>query len=67
MFGLVVRILLALAGSIATWFVAKDALNFSTVQMTVAVLLFVAGVGILAFWPSQWFSRSGRRRPADSP
>ena len=55
MFGLIVRILLGLAGVLASCFVARDALNFSTVQMTIAVLLFVAAVGALAFWPTRWF------------
>ncbi len=51
MLGLVIRILLVLAGLIASWFVARDALNFEITQMVVAVFLFTLAVAIAAFWP----------------
>lgn len=54
MLGFLVRFLLLVAGSIASWLVARDATNFSAVQMTVAVLLFVLFVFVLAFWPARW-------------
>lgn len=50
MFGWVLRILLVIAGFIASWFVARDALNFATVQMIIAVILFALMVIIAAFW-----------------
>lgn len=55
----IVRGLLVISGSIASWFVASDALNFAVVQMVIAVLLFTALVAIAAFWPSlkSWFKR----------
>ena len=54
-----VRILLVISGSIGSWFVARDALNFAIVQMVIAVLLFTIMVLIAAFWPNikKWFKR----------
>lgn len=51
MIGVIVRVLMILAGSITSFFVAKDELQFDIVQMIVAVILFTVFVGILAFWP----------------
>jgi len=59
MLGLIVRALLILAATIAGWLVAADAPNFGTVQMVIAVLLFVAFIFVLAFWPLDWFARVG--------
>lgn len=50
MLGLIVRILMVVAGSITSWFVARDALDFSIIQMVVAVSLFTFVVMIAAFW-----------------
>jgi hypothetical protein len=50
----IVRILLLVATPIAAWFVARDATNFSIVQMLVSILLLVGFVGALAFWPARW-------------
>lgn len=50
MLGWIVRILMVVAGSITSWFVARDALNFNIIQMVVAVLLFTFAVLIVAFW-----------------
>lgn len=51
MIGWLSRILLVVSGFIASLFVARDALNFGLVQMTIAVLLFTLFVAFLAFWP----------------
>lgn len=50
MLGWIVRMLLVLAGSITSWFVARDALNFTIIQMVVTVFLFTISVIIVAFW-----------------
>jgi hypothetical protein len=49
--GLIARFLMALAAPLAALFVTHDAANFGVVQMIVAVLLFTAFAGVLAFWP----------------
>lgn len=53
------RLLLVISGSIASWFVARDALNFPIVQMVIAVVLFTLLIGIIAFWPElkNWLQR----------
>lgn len=53
----IVRLLLVISGSIASWFVARDALNFAVVQMVIAVLLFTVVIFIAAFWSTikNWF------------
>ena len=48
----VVRIVFAMAGLIAGWFVARDATNFGIVQMAVSLLLITLFVAAAAFWPS---------------
>jgi len=55
--GLLVRLLLFVAGAIASWFVSKDAVNFISVQITVALLLFLAFAAVLAFWPTAWIKK----------
>jgi len=55
--GLLVRLLLFVAGAIAGWFVAKDAINFISVQITAALLLFLAFAALLAFWPTEWIKK----------
>ncbi|EHL30061.1 hypothetical protein [Legionella drancourtii] len=59
MLGWIVRLLLVMSGSIASWFVARDALNFAVVQMVIAVLLFTLVIAIAAFWSTlkNWFKR----------
>ena len=54
MLGWIVRGALILAGLITSWFVSKDAVNFTVIQMTVTVLLIIAIVLAAAFWPSRW-------------
>ncbi len=66
MFSWIARALLILAGIVASWFWAKDALNFGVIQMIVAVLLFMLVIFVLAFWPPSWtakLNRLLRRRP----
>jgi hypothetical protein len=58
MFGILARALLIVAGAIAGWLVTDDAVNFSAVQMTVALVLFGLLVLVVAFWP--W---PGARKP----
>ena len=48
----VVRMLLLLAGVITSWFVAREADNFSVIQGVVAMLLIAAFVFLAAYWPS---------------
>ncbi len=47
--GLIARLLLIAGGLIASWFVARDALNLPVVSVVVAMLLFVGLVALLAF------------------
>jgi hypothetical protein len=49
----IVRIFFALAAPIAALFVARDALNFDLIQTFVAVILIVAFIAIVAFWPKR--------------
>lgn len=65
MLGWVVRGLLIVAGVMTSWLVTKDAPNFGAIQMTVAVLLLILMLFVLAFWPASWtdrFNRLTRRR-----
>lgn len=48
---LIVRLFLVLAAPITALFVHRDALNFSVIQMIVAIVLFVMLVAAVAFWP----------------
>ncbi len=50
---LIVRLFLVLAAPITALFVSRDALNFSVIQVMVAVALFVVLVAALAFWPKR--------------
>lgn len=50
MVGWIARILLLVAGSITSWFVARDAYNFDTIQLLIAIFLFMLIVFIAAFW-----------------
>jgi hypothetical protein len=49
----IVRILFALAAPIAALVVSRDALNFDLIQTLVAVILIVALVAVVAFWPKR--------------
>ena len=63
MLGWIVRILFAMAGGIASWFVARDALKFPIIQMIVAVILYTIIIFIIAFWPTltAWFKRMRKK------
>lgn len=57
-----IRILLVIAGFIASIFIGREELHFDVVQMVVGVLLFTLLVFVLAFWGDlrRWFR--GRRK-----
>ena len=42
--------IMIVAGVIAAWFVARDAVNFSIVQMVVGITLTTALVALAAVW-----------------
>jgi len=46
--------LLAIAGTIAAWFVARDAPNFELVQGAVATIVLALIIAVFAFWPKIW-------------
>jgi hypothetical protein len=50
MFNWVVRALLFIAAIIASWFVARDAVNFGIIQLVVALFLITGLVAVAAFW-----------------
>lgn len=66
MFGWLARIVLAVAGVIAGWFVAREAQNFSLIQMSIALLLITIMVAGAAFGPTilTWFRNW--TKPGDS-
>jgi hypothetical protein len=45
-----IRPILLLAAVIAGWLVAKDAPNFTVIQMVVAIFLLTVVIGLAAFW-----------------
>jgi hypothetical protein len=55
-----VRLLLIVAGSVTSWFVAKDAPGFGVIQMMVATLLLALVIAVIAFWPARWTHRLDR-------
>lgn len=59
MLGLIVRLLMVIAGSITSWFVSADALNFDVIQMVIAVLVFTIIIFVIAFWSNivGWYRR----------
>jgi type II secretory pathway component PulJ len=57
----IVRGLLIAAGSVTSWFVAKDAPGFGVVQMMVATLLLALIIAVIAFWPARWTHTLDRR------
>ncbi len=50
--GWIVRALLIAGAVVASWFVARDALNFHVTSFVAALSLFVCLVALLAFWPT---------------
>ena len=53
----ILRPIMVIAAVIAGWFVARDAVNFSIVQMVVGLLLITALVAVAACWEmiADWF------------
>ena len=49
--GIIIRGLLVLGGIVAEWFISADSPNFGVVQGILAIAVFAAIVGIIAFWP----------------
>lgn len=58
----IVRLLMAVAGIVAAWFIAKDALNFGIVQAVIALLLVTLIVAVLALRPICWAIRRNLSR-----
>lgn len=54
MLSLFVRILLIVGGSVASWFVANDALNYAVVKMIAAMFIFVLMIVIATYWHVIW-------------
>jgi hypothetical protein len=48
--GWVIRVFLIAGDLVASWFVARDALNFPIFSFVAALFLFVFLVALLAFW-----------------
>ncbi len=59
-----VRLILIVAGVIAEFFVARDALNFAVIQGVVALLVVTMIVFVLAFWPRRWTHFLDGSKPA---
>jgi hypothetical protein len=60
MIGWIARVLLVFAGFITSFFVTRDSLHFSIIQMVVAVFLFTLVVAVAVFWPmlQNWFKQT---------
>lgn len=56
----IARIVLLVAGMVASWLVAKDAPYFPTLQLANAVLLVALIVFVIAFWPARWTAKFTR-------
>jgi hypothetical protein len=53
------RIALAAGGLVASWFVARDAPNFSVIQGIAAMLIIAAVIAAAAVGPGLWRRRRG--------
>lgn len=64
MLSLFVRALLVLGGTVASWLVANDALNYAVVKMVAAMFIFVLMVGIAVYWHSffDWIRKIAGKR-----
>lgn len=49
-----IRVLLALGGVVAGWFVATNSPNFQIAQAAAGLLIFALLVFVLALWPRSW-------------
>ncbi|MDE1930111.1 MAG: hypothetical protein KGI43_01000 [Alphaproteobacteria bacterium] len=56
----IARLVLIVAGIVASWLVAKDAPYFRTLQLPTAVLLVVLILVAIAFWPARWTAKFRR-------
>ena len=56
----IVRGLLAGGGVVASWFIARDAPNFSVIQMVMSLILLTLAVAVIAFWPERWTTSLNR-------
>jgi hypothetical protein len=61
----ILRPILAVAAVIAGWFVARDAANFSVIQMVVILLLIAGLVAAAAGWEllAEWFRQRKNLKP----
>jgi hypothetical protein len=50
--GWVVRVLLIAGDLIASWFVARNAINFPIISLAAFLFLFACLVALLIFWPT---------------
>jgi hypothetical protein len=50
--GWVARLLLIAGNLVASWFVARDAINFPIASFVAGLFLLVCLVAFLAFWPT---------------
>ncbi len=67
MFSWIARTLLIAAGLVTSWFVAKDAPNFGLIQLSVALMLFMLVLFVLAFWPAGWTIKPNRLKKPQQP
>ena len=67
MFAVLARLFLLVAAVVTGWFVQTDAVNFSTIEMTVALLLFGADILLAAFWPHNLIRKLGGRSKPEKP
>ena len=66
MLNILIRPIMFLSAAIAAFFVARDAPNFTIIQMVVGLLLIVALVAIGAFWETL-SDRLGRKSNSRKP
>ncbi len=63
MLGWLVRIVLAMAGVITGWFVARESPNYDIFQMAIGLLLVAFFVAVAAFWSSLADLFRNKRKP----
>lgn len=66
MLGWLVRIILAVAGVITGWFVARDAPNFALLEMSVGLFFIAFCIAGAAFGPAILARFRSRTKPGDS-
>jgi hypothetical protein len=50
----IIRGVMIIAGSVASWLVTRDSEQFGIMEMAVALLLMIFILAVLAFWPERW-------------